>query len=69
LELRELRRAREVYSINRRGKHQYLDERLTDEFLRRINAYFKSKVDVPRIRNGKEQEIETLIGGRGFTSG
>ena len=52
----------EVYSSNRRGKRQYLNERLTDEFLRGINTYFRSKVDVPRIRNGKEQEIETLIG-------
>jgi len=52
----------EVYSSNRKGKRQYLNERLTDEFLRGINTYFRSKVDVPRIRNGKEQKIETLIG-------
>jgi hypothetical protein len=26
-----------------------------------LNEYFQSKVGIPRIRMGKEQEIETLI--------
>jgi len=29
--------------------------------IRELNKHFESKVDVPRIRRGKRQEIETLI--------
>lgn len=29
--------------------------------MKRLNLYFQSKVDVPRIKHGKQQEIETLI--------
>ena len=34
---------------------------MTNEFIKRLNVYFRSKVEVPRIRVGKRQEIETLI--------
>ena len=30
-------------------------------FFDKLNSYFKSKVKVPRIRVGKNQEIETLF--------
>ena len=42
-------------------KRQYLNEKLTNEFLSEIDSYFKRKVEVPRIRFGNRQEIETLI--------
>jgi len=34
---------------------------MADEFIKRLNAYFESEVEVPRIKVGKRQEIETLI--------
>jgi len=51
----------EDYSSNKKGKRQYLNEQLTDEFLVEIDSYFKRKVDVPLMRLGKSQRIETLI--------
>jgi CRISPR/Cas system-associated endonuclease Cas1 len=51
----------EAFSSNRKGKRQYLDGAKNDEFLKRLNLYFKSKIEIPRIKVGKKQEIETLI--------
>lgn len=42
-------------------KREYLRDRLQNEHLKRLNAYFKSIVEVPRMRRGKRQELETLI--------
>ena len=33
----------------------------TAKMLRNLNEYFSTKVEMPRIRYGKSQEIETLI--------
>jgi hypothetical protein len=51
----------ESFSSNRKGKRQYLNGAKNGEFLKRLNLYFKSKVEIPRIKVGKKQEIETLI--------
>lgn len=51
----------EDFSRRRKGKRQYLNEKMTNEFIKRLNVYFESKVEIPRIRVGKRQEIETLI--------
>jgi CRISP-associated protein Cas1 len=51
----------EAFSSNRKGKRQYLNGAKNGEFLKRLNLYFKSKIDIPRIKVGKRQEIETLI--------
>ena len=51
----------EAFSSNRQGKRQYLNEVKNGEFLKKLNLHFKSKVDVPRIKVGNKQEIETLI--------
>jgi len=51
----------EDLSVNRKGKRQYLKDRIQNEYLKRLNAYFLSKFEVPRIRRGKRQELETLI--------
>jgi CRISPR-associated protein Cas1 len=51
----------EAFSSNRKGKRQYLNGAKNGEFLKRLNLYFKSKVEIPRIKVGKRQEIETLI--------
>ena len=46
---------------NKKGKREYLKEIHTSNFVRSLNEYFDSKVEIPRIRMGKAQEIETLI--------
>jgi CRISPR-associated protein Cas1 len=51
----------ENYSKKRKGKRQYLNETKTRDFIKSINQYFKTKIEMPRIRGGKTQEIETLI--------
>ena len=33
----------------------------TSDLMKKLNAYFESKVEIPRIRVGKRQTIETLI--------
>jgi len=51
----------EDYSSNRKGKRQYLDDAETGEFTKRLNVYFRTKVNIPRIMRGEKQELETLI--------
>ena len=51
----------EDFSTNRKAKRQYLNKKMQNEYLKRLNAYFLSKIKVPRIRRGQRQELETLI--------
>jgi CRISPR/Cas system-associated endonuclease Cas1 len=51
----------EDFSTNRKGKREYLNDSLTHNLIKSLNEYFVSKVEIPRIRMGKKQEIETLI--------
>jgi hypothetical protein len=51
----------EDFSVNRKGKREYLNDSLTRSLVRSLNEYFKTKVEIQRIRIGKNQEIETLI--------
>jgi CRISPR/Cas system-associated endonuclease Cas1 len=51
----------EDYSSNRKGKRQYLNDKMQREFFKNVNSYFRAKVSIPRIRRGEKQEIETLI--------
>jgi len=34
---------------------------MTNEFIKKLNVYFESKVEIPRIKVGKRQKLETLI--------
>ena len=43
------------------SKREYLKDKLQNDYLKRLNAYFVSKVQVPGMRRGKQQELETLI--------
>ena len=45
----------------KQGKREYLNESLTNEFIKKLNAYFESTVEIPRIKVGKRQKLETLI--------
>jgi CRISPR-associated protein Cas1 len=49
------------FSNKRRSKREYLNSVLTSVFMRDLNHYFQTKVDIPRMRRGSMQEIETLI--------
>jgi hypothetical protein len=40
---------------------EYLNDSLTHGLIRSLNEYFQTKVEIPRTRMGKEQEIETSI--------
>lgn len=52
---------REDYSSNRKGERQYLSKPLAKDMMTRLNSFFESTVDVPRIRHGNKQTVETLI--------
>jgi CRISPR-associated protein Cas1 len=51
----------EDFSAKKRGKREYLNDPLTQNLVERLNRYFQSKVEIPRVRMGEQQEIETLI--------
>jgi len=51
----------EDFSSNRKGRREYLNDSLTHDLMKSLNEYFKTKVEIPRIRMGNTQEIETLI--------
>jgi hypothetical protein len=51
----------EDFSSNRKRKREYLNDLKTRGFMRRLNDYFLTEVEVPRFRMGKKQELETLI--------
>lgn len=51
----------EDFSTNRKGKREYLNDSETQKLVKALNQYFQSKVEIPRIRMGEKQELETLI--------
>ena len=51
----------ESVSRKRKGKREYLNNSLTGDLMKRLYQYFEREVEVPRIRIGKKQTIETLI--------
>jgi CRISPR-associated protein Cas1 len=56
----------EDYSPNKKGKREYLKKDKNTAFVRKLNKYFTTIVEVPRIRIGERQEIETLINEEAF---
>jgi len=51
----------EVLSRKRQGKREYLNRVQTRDLMKRLHNYFEYKVDIPRVRIGNRQTIETLI--------
>jgi CRISPR-associated protein Cas1 len=51
----------EDYSSNRKGERQYLSKPLAKDMMNRLNSFFESIVEVPRIKHGDKQTVETLI--------
>jgi len=48
-------------SKSRKGKREYLNDTKTREMMRELADYFDIKIELPLIRHGKRQRIETLI--------
>jgi CRISPR-associated protein Cas1 len=51
----------ERVSAQKKGKREYLNDVETREFTMKLNNYFETIVEVPRIKVGEKQTIETLI--------
>ncbi len=45
----------------KQGKREYLIDILTRKLVKSLELLFQSNVDVPRIKHGKNQTIETLV--------
>lgn len=43
------------------GKREYLNDAETRDLIVALNKYFERTVEIPKIRVGKRQTIETLI--------
>ena len=56
----------ESFGANKKGKRQYLNEKIQNEYFSSLNAHFKTEVNIPRTRIGKKQEIESLISEEAF---
>jgi len=51
----------EWYSTNRLGKRQVLSHEKTKELTEKLNRLFETKINIPRIRHGNKQTLETLV--------
>jgi hypothetical protein len=51
---------------NKKGKRQNLKDDLANKFTNRLNEYFLSKVNIPRIKVGAQGEIKALINEEAF---
>ena len=47
--------------FDKKGKRQYLNNNLTKEFTKKLDLFFQSTVEIPRVKVGKKQEIESLV--------
>ena len=46
---------------NKKGKRIYLNDAQTRDLMRQLDTFFESYIEVPRMRVGKRQTIETLV--------
>lgn len=51
----------EALSKGKIGKREYLNDLDTRDFMNSLNKYFEMVVEIPRIKFGKRQTLETLI--------
>jgi CRISPR-associated protein Cas1 len=52
---------REDYSSNRKGERQYLSKPLAKDMMSKLNSFFESTVEIPRVKHGNKQTVKTLI--------
>jgi len=51
----------ETFASNKKSLREYLDDSKTVDLMNSLFAYFEKMVDVPRVKCGSRQTIETLI--------
>ena len=51
----------ESVSRKRKCKREYLNNDHTKRMMKELSGYFESKADIPLIRHGNKQKVETLI--------
>jgi len=51
----------ESVSRKRKGKREYLNDEETRRRMKEFDEYLGSKVEIPLVRHGNRQRIETLI--------
>lgn len=51
----------ESVSRKKKGKREYLNGRRSRELIRELYGLFESMIEIPRIRIGRRQTVETLI--------
>jgi len=51
----------EGVSRNRKGKREYLKDSITRRMMRELNEFFMTRVEIPAMKHGTNQAIETLI--------
>ena len=51
----------EKVSTKKYGKREYLNNIETRKLTKKLNEYFETTIEIPRIRVGKRQTIDTLI--------
>jgi CRISPR-associated protein Cas1 len=52
---------KEKYEGRKIGSREYLNEKKNRELVKSLDKYFESKVEIPRIKRGKKQKLDTLI--------
>jgi len=51
---------------DKKGKRIFLKKEQSKELVSNLHAFFKREINVPRIKRGKKQEIESLINEEAF---
>jgi hypothetical protein len=51
----------EKLSVQKKGKREYLNDNVTRDFIAKLNDYFERYVEIPRMKVGQKQTVETLI--------
>ena len=51
----------EKMSAQKKGKREYLNDAETKDFTAKLNEFFDGYAEIPRIKVGNRQTIETLI--------
>jgi len=61
LRKRDFSMVSEDFSYNRKGKREYLKKPLAKDMMKSLNAFFETMLDIPRVKHGSKQAVETLI--------
>jgi hypothetical protein len=57
---------RENFSKNKVGQREYLNNSETNGLTCKLYSYFESMVEIPRMKRGKRQTLETMINEEAF---